>query len=108
MLDGLDAPLLTCEAVVSEAWFLIRRGGGNPVLLLELLEILNAKVVPAWGPRTQRFLERYPERSSIADASLLALAEAEPDRVVVTIDREDFQVNRIHSRRGVPALMPPA
>lgn len=30
-LDGLDAPLLTCEAVLSEAWFLARRGGGNPV-----------------------------------------------------------------------------
>lgn len=107
-LDALDAPALTCEAVLSEAWFLARRGGGNPIRLLELLSVLGAEVVPVWRPRTEEFLHHYADRASVADAALLMLAEAEVGRVVVTTDREDFSVYRIHRRRAVPALMPSA
>lgn len=106
-LDALDAPLLTCEAVLSEAWFLARRGGADPVRVLELVQLLDVEIRPAWLPRTEELLRRYADRASVADAALLALAEAEADRVVVTTDREDFSVYRIHQRRAVPALMPP-
>lgn len=106
-LDALDAPVFTCEAVLSEAWFLARRGGAEPARVLELVRILGAEVVPAWGPRTEEILRRYGNRASVADASLLTLAE-EDGRVVVTTDREDFTVYRIHRRRVVPTLMPPA
>ena len=107
-LDALEAtPLLTCEAVLSEAWFLARRGGADPTRVLELVRVLGAEVVPGWDPRTERLLRRYADRASVADAALLALAEAEAGRVVVTTDREDFSVYRIHRRQAVPALMPP-
>lgn len=106
-LDALDAPLLTCEAVLSEAWFLAKRGGGDPARVLELVQILGAEVVPAWNERTEEFLRRYVGRTSVADAALLTLAEADVGRVVVTTDREDFTVYRIHRRRAVPALLPP-
>ncbi len=46
-VDALEAPLITCEPVVSEAWFLIRRGGGNPFRLLELMRVLEVHVAPA-------------------------------------------------------------
>lgn len=107
MLDTLDAPLLTCEAVLSEAWFLARRGGADPVRVLELIRILDVEVRPAWMPRTEELLRRYADRASVADASLLVLAEEEGGRVVVTTDREDFSVYRVHHRRAVPLLMPP-
>ena len=107
-LDRLDAPILTCEAVVSEAWFLARRGRGDPTGVLDLVAALDAQVVPAWQPRTDALLRRYIDRASVADAALLALAEAEDGRVVVTTDREDFSVYRLHRRRAVPALAPPA
>ncbi|MEX1054725.1 MAG: PIN domain-containing protein [Rhodothermales bacterium] len=107
-LDVLDAPLLTCEAVLSEAWFLTRRGGGDPVRLWELIRVLEVEVVPAWSLGAEKFLRRYADRASVADATLLALAESDADRVVVTTDREDFSVYRIHRRRRVPVLMPPA
>ncbi len=107
-LDTLDAPLLTCEAVLLEAWFLARRGGGgDPVCVLELAHVLGVEVVPAWGDRTEAFLRRYADRARVADAALPALAEAETARIVVTTDREDFSVYRIHRRRAVPTLMPP-
>ena len=105
-LDGLDAPLLTCEAVLSEAWFLTRRGGADPLHVLELVRLLEIEVVPAWSRRTGDFLEAYSNRISVADAALLSLAEADERRVVVTTDREDFSVYRIHRRKPVPVLMP--
>ena len=106
-LDRLDAPILTCEAVLSEAWFLARRGGGDPTCVLDLVRLLDAQVVPAWRPRTDDVLRQYADRASVADASLLALAEAADGRVVVTTDREDFAIYRLHRRRAVPALVPP-
>jgi predicted nucleic acid-binding protein len=106
-LGELEAPLLTCEAVLSEAWFLTRRGGADPVRVLELVRALEVQVVPAWSPRAEEILRRYADRGSVADAALLALAEEEDGRVVVTTDREDFSVYRIHRRRAVPVLMPP-
>ena len=107
-LDRLDAPLLTCEAVLSEAWFLARRGGGDPARVLDLVALLGVEVVPAWRPRVDEILRRYADRASVADASLLALAEDDEGRVVVTTDREDFSVYRLMRRRAVPALVPPA
>jgi predicted nucleic acid-binding protein len=107
-LDRLDAPILTCEAVLSEAWFLARRGGRDPGRILDLAALLGVEVVPAWRPRTDALLRRYADRASVADASLLALAEAEDGRVVVTTDREDFAVYRIHRRRAVSTLVPGA
>ena len=106
-LDRLDAPILTCEAVISEAWFLTRRGGGDPTGVLDLLTALDARVVPAWSLRTDAFLRRYADRTSVADASLLALAEEAEGRIVVTTDRKDFSVYRIHRHRAVPTLVPP-
>lgn len=107
-LDTLDAPLLTCEAVLSEAWFLVQRGGADPVRVLELTQVLDVVVVPVWRSRTQELLRRYSDRASVADAGLLMLAEEDAGRVVVTTDRAGFEIYRIHRRQAVPALMPPA
>ena len=107
VFDALDAPLMTSEAVLSEAWFLLRRGGADPAVLLDLLALLHVEVVPTWYLDVTRVLRRYADRTSVADASLLALAEAEAGRIVVTTDRTDFTVYRIHGRSAVPALMPP-
>lgn len=107
-LDLLDAPLFTCEAVLPEAWFLARRGGADPVRVLDLARVLGAEVLPAWRPRMEELLRQYANRTSIADASLLALAEDAADRVVVATDVEDFSIYRVHHRQAIPALMPPS
>lgn len=58
MLDRLDTPVLTCEAVVSEACFLARRGGGEGARVLDLLVVLGAQIVPAWPLGTAEVLRR--------------------------------------------------
>lgn len=105
-VDEMRSPLLTCEPVLSELWFLSRRGGADPARVVDLVERLPVRVLPAWGPSTVRFLRKYADRCSVADAGLLALAEEDARRVVVTTDIEDFSVYRIGERRAVPTLMP--
>ena len=106
-IDGLRAPMLTCEPVLSEAWFLARRGGADPTRVMNLVERLPLRILPTWGVSTARFLRKYADRTSLADAALLGLAEEDAGRVVITTDTEDFSVYRIHQRRAVPVMMPP-
>lgn len=106
-LDAIDAPALTCEAVLSEAWFLAQRFGGTPERVLDLVDALDVSVLPTWTPRTIEILHCYASRASVADAALLSLAEMEIGRVVVTTDRVDFAIYRLRGSEAVPSLMPP-
>lgn len=106
-VDDLRAPLATCESVLSEAWFLARRGGADPIRVLDLAEGLGLDVLPVWSPIASGFLRAYPERASVADAGLLALAQIDEGSVVVTTDVVDFSVYRINRGKTVPVIMPP-
>lgn len=107
-LSAFRGRLITCEAVLSEAWFLAWKQLSPPDRFLTLIEGLPLHVEPAWNSRVLALLRKYSDQPmSVADASLVALAEAEPGRVVMTIDRRDFTVYRMHGRKDVPTLMPP-
>jgi predicted nucleic acid-binding protein len=109
LLAGFDGHLVTCEAVISEAWFLAQSRLSPPERLLVLLERLALEVVPAWGPRALELVWKYRDQPmDVADACLVVLAEAETGRVVVTTDARDFSVYRMHDQQSVPTLMPPA
>ncbi len=108
LLAGYTGRLFTCEAVLSEAWFLAQSRLAPPTTLLDLLDRLPLEVVPAWPPRVLALLRKYADRPmDVADACLVALAEEKEGRVVLTIDREDFSLYRLHSQQNVPTLMPP-
>jgi predicted nucleic acid-binding protein len=100
-------PWLTCEAVVSEAFYLLQvphartlekllrqgylRLGLN--LADELVEVLDLRAKYANVPM------------SLADACLVRMSETQPDPVVLTTDA-DFRIYRRHSRQVVPCLLP--
>src|SRR5205807_8607008 len=97
----LAPPLLTCEAVLSEACFLLRHLPGGPQAVLELLARgvvrssfqLQAEQVPVAA-----LLARYASvPMSLADACLVRMVELHPGSRVFTVD-SDFRVYR-HSRR---------
>jgi uncharacterized protein len=101
------APWLTCEAVLSESFFL----AGTPMrrALCELLR-RNLLVVDFRLATEQSavltLMEKYADvPMSLADACLVRLSEILPDPVILTIDN-DFRIYRRHSRRVVPCLMP--
>lgn len=108
-LAGYRGRLVTCEAVLSEAWFLAQSQLSPPESLLSLLERLPLEVVPGWGQRALEYVWQYRDQPmDVADACLVALAGEEASGVVVTIDFRDFSVYRLHDGRSVPVLMPPA
>jgi hypothetical protein len=107
-LKALRPPLLTCEAVLSEAAYLVRNlpGGGEAVLEL----VARGVVAPAFRLQdevvaVQRFVKRY--RADLADACLVRMSEIHDDCLVVTIDSEFKSVYRRQGRRAIPTRMPP-
>ncbi len=105
----LTRPLLTCEAVIAEALFLLRRGGIDPDSLLNL--IARGLVMPGFSLATeigaiQNLIKTYRNiPMSLADACLVRLAEIYENSKVMTLD-SDFVVYRKSRRRIIPLLRP--
>jgi len=108
-MDTMQPPMLTCEAVVTEASYLVRKLRGGPEAVLDLvtrgvLEIafrLDAELL-ALRTLTTRYAS-VP--MSLADACLVRMAEMRPRATVLTLDA-DFRVYRRSGRLAIPVLMP--
>ena len=102
-------PLLTCEAVLAEACFLVRRfdGGQAAVLALASRGVLDLSFhVAEETTAVSRLLKKYQDvPMSLADACLVRMAERCAESVVFTMD-SDFMVYRKNGRQLVPMLAP--
>ena len=96
-LAEIALPMLTCEAVISEALFLLQRSSRGQEGLLSLLrggqlEVrfdLSTELMPVLD-----LVERYQSvPASLADAELVRLTELYPNSSVFTLD-SDFQIYR--------------
>ena len=109
VLSELPAPLLTCEAVLSEACFLLRRIPRGQEAVLELLARGLLRVpfrLADEQAAVAGLLRRYASvPMSLADACLVRMTEQLDDVVLVTLD-SDFRIYRRHGRRTVPVRMP--
>jgi len=105
----LTPPLITCEAVISEACFLLHgafRARQQLRLWAESGFLLHK---PADRPaflRALALMERYANvPMSFADACLVALAESIPGARLFTLDR-DFLIYRQHDDKPLVLLAP--
>jgi predicted nucleic acid-binding protein len=108
-LKQASGPLLTCEAALSEAVFLLRtmhrgasqiggmlRAGG-----LKSVFCLNDEIVPVCN-----LLRKYADvPMSLADACLVRMSELYPKHRVLTLD-SDFHVYRRNRQHVIPLLTP--
>jgi predicted nucleic acid-binding protein len=105
----LRPPLLTCEPVLTEATFLLRREGHDADTLFTLLEsgaIRIALAVEKERADLKALMRRYRNRPmSLADACLVRLSELHPAAEVFTLD-SDFRIYRRHGNKVIPVLMP--
>jgi predicted nucleic acid-binding protein len=106
----LRPPLLTCEAVLSEAAYLLRRLDGGPEKTIDLL-MRGVVAVPfrleAEARVVKKLLARYGDvPMDLADACLVRLTELRGDCVLLTIDSAFRDVYRRHGRQAIPTLMP--
>ena len=105
----IRAPLLTCDAALSEVCYLLERSRSE---IDGLREILRRKVILS-GFGSTHGLDRALELMaayrdvpmSLADACLVVMIEQNPGSVLFTLDR-DFTVYRQQRRRLIPLIAP--
>lgn len=107
LAEQVDAPLVTCEAVLAEAVF--HTGSAEKVLALVRAGLLRVELdFSICQPRLEIFAKRYADRSpDLADLCLICLSERFPHLPVITVDG-DFHIYRRHQREMIPVLMPPS
>lgn len=107
----LSPPLLTCDSVLSEASFLLLRGGLDPSLPVELLtrgvlEIASPLTSCDGAASIRRLMRRYRNvPMSFTDACLVCLVERTKNSSILTLD-SDFRIYRQTNRRVIPLLIP--
>jgi predicted nucleic acid-binding protein len=104
-------PLITCEAVVVEAAYLMRAWPGAQDKLLEWLGNGTLAVdfdLAEDAAAIRRLMRKYRDRPmSLADACLVRMAEVRPDHAICTLDA-DFRVYRRDGGGEIRLLIPGA
>ena len=109
--ESLAPPLLTCESVLSEACFLLRRIGVDaslPVTLLRrgVLKVVDVLATADDADAVTVLMRRYANvPMSLADACLVRMLEQTENGSIMTLD-SDFQVYRQSRRRTIRVLFP--
>ena len=110
-LAHLHQPLLTCEGVVSEVFFLLVRVRGGISTFAELLrhKLIRVDSEFSYCEHLTEILdnvERYKNvPMSFADACLVRMTEIKRDSLVFTTDR-DFLTYRRNRRERIPLIAP--
>lgn len=105
----LRPPLLTCEPVLTEAAFLLKRESRDTDALFALLERRIIRIgiaVEDQQTDLRALMQRYRNRPmSLADACLVRLSEIHSAAEVLTLDG-DFRIYRRHGNKVIPVRMP--
>jgi len=108
---ALRPPLLTCEAVLPDASFLLQRAGADPALPVTLagrgvLRVERPLSSEADAGAVGQLMRRYRSvPMSFADACLVRLVEGIENASIMTLD-SDFRIYRQAGRRVIPLLAP--
>lgn len=104
-------PLTTCEAVISEAMFLLRALPGAQMAVLELIArgVVRIEPVLVDNVRDVRVvMKKYANLpTSLADACLVCLADRRPKAAVMTLASE-FSVYRRRDGHAIEVVRPEA
>lgn len=107
--EAATRPWVTCEAVLAEVCWLLRRLEGGPRAVMALVErgALSVEFDLAGEARpVGDLLRRFADvPMSLADACLVRMTELKRDSTVLTLD-SDFRVYRRLGRRVVPTVFP--
>lgn len=108
-LATINQPLLTCEAVITEACFLLRNVYGGEEALISLLETGKIQLPFHLDEETaavRELLVRYQSvPMSLADACLVRMAELSAESAVFTLD-SDFRIYRKNKNQLLAVIMP--
>ena len=102
-------PLLTCEPVLTEAAFLLKREGHEADAIFALLERGVLRVALRMDEHQadlRNLMHRYRDRPmSLADACLVRMTELHSNSVIFTLDN-DFRIYRRNGNKVLSLLIP--
>ena len=105
----ITPPLLTCEAVVAEACYLVRRFNGGQAAVLEMVRRGMLDIAFRLTEQKDTILRLLNKDQNVpmsfADACIVRLAEQYSAGVVFTLD-SDFRIYRKHTRQTLTILFP--
>jgi predicted nucleic acid-binding protein len=108
LMKQVRPPMLTCEAVLTEAVYFLREDHLEIDPLFQLLERealrLDFDVSTHW-PRIRTLMARY-RQMDFADASIVVMSELHRRCQVLTVDRTDFSVYRRNDRQVIDVVAP--
>jgi predicted nucleic acid-binding protein len=108
-IEELDAPLLVCEPVLTEATYLLAPYARAQDAMFNLLQNGALSIgfrLEEHLDAVRRLLQKYRDRPmSLADASVVRMAEIHERHAVLTLD-SDFAVYRKHGRTPLTLIQP--
>lgn len=108
-LTRIEPPLLTCEAVIVEACFLLRNTYQGQEMVISLLGTGRIQIpfrLSEEAAVVEALLNRYQSvPMSLADACLVRMAERHPGSELLTLD-SDFRIYRKNQNQVIPVIMP--
>jgi uncharacterized protein len=108
-MEAIEPPMLSCEPVLTEACYLVRKLRGGPEAVLDLVTrgVLDVGFrVDAELLALRTMVARYASvPMSLADACLVRMAEMHPRARVLTLDT-DFRAYRRGGRLAIPLIAP--
>jgi len=104
-------PLLTCEAVLAEATYLLHEHAGlsaDKVLALFERGVIKARfqLDDHAGPVAELLRKYCGQGMQLADACLVRMSELKRDTRVFTVDERDFNIYRRFERKIIPLIAP--
>lgn len=108
VLESLEPPLITCEAVIAEAAWLLSRSRESIDRLYGLVEagaLRVADLLPEHMPHIRALAAKYPQMD-FCDAGVVRLSEMFPRAKVITTDYRHFSVYRRFRDKPLPLIHP--
>src|ERR1700730_5463303 len=110
-VEDLEAPLLVCEPVLTEAIYLLARYAKAQDVLFDLLQNGALRIafrIEEHVDALRKLLQKYRDTPmSLADACVVRMAEIHDRHAILTLD-SDFSVYRKHSRVPLTLVQPGA
>ena len=107
--DQIQPSMLTCEAVISEACFLL---AGTGTGIDSIMRMIRRKIIAISfhldehvQPVKSLLLKYRSVPMSLADACLIRMSELHSESRIFTLD-SDFNLYRKNRRRIIPTIMP--
>jgi len=108
-LEQISFPLLTCEAVITEASFLVYRSTGSSQIIVEMLQqglLIIPFVISDEVDAISTLMQKYSNvPMSLADACVVRMAEIYSESEVLTLD-SDFYIYRKYKQQQIPLIIP--